>query len=227
MPLIYAHRGLHVSERENTIPAFRAARELGVDGVELDVRRTADNVLVVHHDATINDAPIALTIASALPDYVPTLAQAIDALDGVKVNVEIKNIKDEREPTYDQSGDFARQVLATLDDVAPSVPVIISSFDLATCALVRSIDVDIEVAWLLWSNDVVSAMQQAYVLGFNAVNPPFFRLGGAEMRRAKELSLDVNVWTVNEKADIEAMAALGVTSIISDNPALALSLVRS
>jgi glycerophosphoryl diester phosphodiesterase len=51
---VFAHRGLHVAERENTLAAFRAAVELGVDGVELDVRRTIDGFLVVHHDSSVD-----------------------------------------------------------------------------------------------------------------------------------------------------------------------------
>ena len=45
-----AHRGASRAEAENTVAAFRRAGEMGADAVELDVRRTADGVLVVHHD---------------------------------------------------------------------------------------------------------------------------------------------------------------------------------
>jgi len=47
---ITAHRGNHAYYPENTLPAFKAGLELGVDWLELDVRRTVDGVLVVHHD---------------------------------------------------------------------------------------------------------------------------------------------------------------------------------
>ena len=67
MPEIFAHRGLHVTERENTIGAFEAAVALGVDGVELDVRRTRDGVLVVHHDGHIGHLVIVDSLASELP----------------------------------------------------------------------------------------------------------------------------------------------------------------
>jgi glycerophosphoryl diester phosphodiesterase len=54
---IIAHRGASHERPENTVAAFSRAAELGADGVELDVHLTADNVLVVHHDAVPHDPP--------------------------------------------------------------------------------------------------------------------------------------------------------------------------
>ena len=51
-PLIFGHRGAPEFAVENTLPSFRLALEYGADGIELDVRTTADNVLIVHHDDT-------------------------------------------------------------------------------------------------------------------------------------------------------------------------------
>jgi glycerophosphoryl diester phosphodiesterase len=48
---VIAHRGASKAERENTVAAFRLAASMGADAVELDVRRSRDGVLVVHHDA--------------------------------------------------------------------------------------------------------------------------------------------------------------------------------
>lgn len=50
LPLIIAHRGDVTNAPENTIPAFRKALDLGADGIELDVRLTRDEKLVVFHD---------------------------------------------------------------------------------------------------------------------------------------------------------------------------------
>ena len=49
-PLVIAHRGDRTNAPENTIAAFTKALELGADGIELDVRLTRDNELVVFHD---------------------------------------------------------------------------------------------------------------------------------------------------------------------------------
>ena len=51
MTLVLAHRGANRYAPENTLAAFARAVELGADGVELDVHRTADGALVVRHDA--------------------------------------------------------------------------------------------------------------------------------------------------------------------------------
>jgi len=48
------HRGAAGHAPENTVAAIRKGIALGVDFVEIDVRRTADGVLVVLHDETVN-----------------------------------------------------------------------------------------------------------------------------------------------------------------------------
>ena len=52
--LVVAHRGAHKTVPENTLASLEKAIELGVDYVELDVRRTKDGVLVLLHDASVN-----------------------------------------------------------------------------------------------------------------------------------------------------------------------------
>lgn len=227
MTQIYAHRGFHAVERENTVGAFLAAKRAGVAGVELDVRRTLDGELVVHHDPLIGELVIAQSTRADLPHYVPTLAEALEAARGVRVNVEIKNIEHESEPTYDASGEFARQVVTFLHDGAWAQSVIISCFDLATCAVVRSFDEEIAVGWLLWGVELSGALIQAHVLGLNAVHPHFSSVTDEAVREARELQLDVNVWTVNNHLDIKAMCELGVASIITDDPVAALSIARA
>ena len=97
----------------------------------------------------------------------------------------------------------------------------ISCFDLPTCAVVRSFDRDVTVDWLLWDVAVGDAMIRAHVLGLDAINPHYSLVDQEVVDRARELQLDVNVWTVNSRDDLERMTSLGVASIITDEPALA------
>ncbi len=99
-PLIIAHRGFAAAHPENSLGAFRAAVELGVDGIELDVHGTRDGALAVHHDAQLAGCPIStLTLAQvrrhrlANGEPVPTLDAALQAIGAsVLVFVEVKTL---------------------------------------------------------------------------------------------------------------------------------------
>eukprot|EP00032_Breviata_anathema_P000284 JZ548751.1.p1 GENE.JZ548751.1~~JZ548751.1.p1 ORF type:complete len:238 (+),score=79.78 JZ548751.1:1-714(+) len=51
-PVIIGHRGSTYDAPENTLPAFKMALDDGADGIELDLRVTKDNVVVIIHDDT-------------------------------------------------------------------------------------------------------------------------------------------------------------------------------
>ncbi|MBO5271095.1 MAG: hypothetical protein J6B77_09935 [Clostridia bacterium] len=53
-PKIIAHRGYHMVAPENSLPAFRAAAEMGAWAIETDVHRTKDGVLVCCHNPTVD-----------------------------------------------------------------------------------------------------------------------------------------------------------------------------
>jgi WhiB family redox-sensing transcriptional regulator len=83
-----------VARRENTVDAFAEARRQGAAGVELDVRRSADRALVVHHDAELADGRVIVELSAAdLPPDIPLLHTALDACAGMLVNIEIKNVE--------------------------------------------------------------------------------------------------------------------------------------
>ena len=96
-PLVIAHRGASSIALENSLAAFRAAAGQGADGVELDVHATIDGEIVVHHDPSVLGLPIAqarwrdlASVPLANGETMPTLAQALDVLDMLKVFVEVK-----------------------------------------------------------------------------------------------------------------------------------------
>lgn len=96
--LLLAHRGYHASLPENTMAAFAAATRLGVDGIETDVRLSADGEPVIMHDrVTPHQRAVAgLTRREIEHDVghpVPLLAEVLDAFPGVLWNVEIKNVE--------------------------------------------------------------------------------------------------------------------------------------
>jgi len=221
---VIAHRGAHLYQRENTVAAFREALRLKVDGVELDVRRTLDGALVVHHDRDVAGEAIAASQADDLPAYVPSLEEAMDVLRGARVNVEIKNSPSEGE-AYDATGSLGRDVVECLRRTTLTSLVTVSSFDLATCDRVRAYDPSIRVAWIVDEIPLVEALRVAHEHGLYGVNPQFGLVTPETQRVARVFELATCAWTVNKAKHIQAMAALGVDGVITDQPALALELL--
>ncbi len=227
--LVLAHRGANRLAPENTVTAFTRALELGADGVELDVHRTYDGLLIVRHDAdtgagVISDLPLS-TVRETLPD-VPTLAEALDACSGRLVNVEIKNLPGD--PDWDPAERAAELVVGLLAARAGHDDVLVSSFNLATVDRVRALDPSVPTAWLTFGRDPFESLETAAVHGHSALHPDRWSLAGggtgpeALVERAHERGVRVNVWTVNDDADVVRMAAAGVDAVVTDVPDAAL-----
>ena len=224
MTLVIAHRGASQAEPENTLVAFRRAVEMGADGIELDVRRTADDRLVVHHDAELADGRvIRRTAAHELPDHVPGLEAALDACAGAFVNIEIKN--DPRDPDFDPSDWVARRIAADLSGRGSGPRWLISSFRRETVDLCRRLAPEVRTAWLTVGCDPDGLAATAGG-GHAAVHPWIDGLDESHVRAAHELGLAVNVWTCDDPARIRELIAWGVDGICTNVPDVALA-VRS
>ena len=221
-PLLIAHRGAAQRAPENTVEAFADARRQGADGIEFDVRRTLDGVLVISHDPVLSDmTPIASLRAAALPATIPTLEEALVACAGGLINVEIKN--DPREPGHDPSGALSAQVVEEIADAGVAGQVIISSFDLKTLDAVRRVDSTIQTGFLVdLAADQMLALDQAIAHGLDALHPFVMHVTPTLVAAAHEGGLSLNTWTVNAEADLLTMAERGVEAIITDDIPLAL-----
>lgn len=134
---VIAHRGLHDHgwPHQNTLAAFAAAFDQGADAVELDVRRTRDGVLVVHHDPftefgqRIADTDFADLAALPGGDRIPTFEQAIDLVRrrGRRVMVELK------EPGYEL------EVVGVATSRLPATRVQFLSFEPAIIAAIERV----------------------------------------------------------------------------------------
>ena len=223
---IIAHRGAHEPEspgvRENTVEAFR--RAAGADGVELDVRRTADGALVVHHEpGPPGLPPIAESTRAELPAWLPSLAGALDACQGLAVvHVEIK--ASPLEPGYDATPGFATAVVAELEGSGRDV--VVSSFNLVTLDAVRAAGPSLPTAWLtIRGFDQARAARDAAAHGHGGINPPYLDVTPELVDLARALGLQVNTWTVNDDASLLRMRAAGVDAIVTDVPARARALL--
>lgn len=201
---------------ENTLDAFAEARRLGADGVELDVRLTADGALAVHHDAEIPGAGlISELVVAELPPHVPLLADVFAVCEGMTVNVEIKNSP--HDPGWDAAESVAALVAASIDEAGWTDRVIVSSFQAATLRAVQAADPRLALG-ALWGfgDDPGPALAEAAATGFRAIHPFVLSVTPDLVGQAHAAGLAVNVWTVNRPEDLGAMVTLGVDAVITD-----------
>jgi glycerophosphoryl diester phosphodiesterase len=230
---VLAHRGANRQAPENTVEAFARALALGADGVELDVHRTADGGLVVHHDASAPGLGVLAERSQAdiraEQPGIPTLDEALDACAGGLVNIEIKNLPGDDD--FDAAEHAAALVVETVRRRDGRDNVLVSSFNLDTIDRVHALDADVPTGFLTYRTfDPLDALAVAHDRGHVALHPFFQSLAGelakTVVERAHELGMHVNVWTVDDEQDMRRLADAGVDALVTDVPDVAVSVLR-
>ncbi|MBN1483195.1 MAG: glycerophosphodiester phosphodiesterase [Chloroflexia bacterium] len=231
-PLVLGHRGAREQAPENTLPALRRALALGAHGVELDVRLSRDDRVMVIHDAllertTNGQGPLDHRSYAELkeldagawfgPDFegtaLPTLEEALQLLSGAAlINVELKG-------SGLQSRGLERRVWQCLCQGGMAGRVILSSFSPLHLWRLRRLDREIALGWLHESGPLsFGALLWARLLRLQALHPSLRTVSAGYVQRAQRQGLRVLVWTVNEKPAVLRLAGWGVDGIITDRP---------
>jgi glycerophosphoryl diester phosphodiesterase len=215
-----AHRGDWRVAPENTLAAMEAAVHLPLcDGLEFDVRVSADGVPVLLHDETlarvqkVPAACVTLTAAELAAHGVPTLGQVLGAIDcEFFLDVELK------EPVRGAL-DALELERGRNDDGPPLRNAALSSFDRAILGWVA----EQRPTWPRWLNayDLAPAtIALASELGCSTVSAWWPGIDAAGVARAADTGLAVAAWTVRELADYARLESLGVTAICVEAAAL-------
>jgi glycerophosphoryl diester phosphodiesterase len=206
-----AHRGMPRRYPENTLRSFEEALASGADGVELDVHRTADGVVVVHHDAALRDgteirlAPWAQVQAASTAHAAPV--PTLDAVcrlvgDRAELFVEIKGAEIE---------DAVVDVLA-----AHGGRTAVHSFDHAAIGRLAQRAVPFRLGLLLEdsSSDPVALLKRYGALDLW----PDRRLVTADLvEQVHTIGARVIPWTVNDPPEAARLVELGVDGICTDD----------
>lgn len=208
----------------------------GADGIELDVEITQDGQLIVMHDDTVDRTTNCtgcvsemtfeeiracfLLDGAGLPteEHAPTLDEVYAAVPSpALINVEIKVFGPDC--LTDTTGPDALVPLA-LEEVARlggENRTFFSSFDTEAAELVKLERPEYYSALLLVVSDS-ETVQQALLLGQDAIHPRSGLVDAETVQEALDSGLQVNVWTVNDEAEMEANIEKGATGIITDVP---------
>lgn len=247
---VLAHAGGIGLWPDNTLTAFRGSRDLGVDVLELDIQLTADSELVVIHDDTVDrttdgSGPVdgftlqelqELDAAAnwAGPDgdypyrgsgvYVPALREVLEEFPDTPVNVELKS----RDPLMPEL------TCSLVKELGRQESVMIASFHQEQ--LHRFRELCPEVATSAGPEEVRNFLI-LNLLGLGRATRPqaeAFQVpvsqGGIPIvnrilaRGLKQQNVRLEVWTINDPAEMRRLQKLGVTGLITDRPDLALKL---
>jgi glycerophosphoryl diester phosphodiesterase len=223
LPTVIAHRGASAAEQENTLAAFRKAIEFGADAIELDVRRSADGALVVHHDPRLADGRALVGLrADELPAHVPSLADALLACGDLRVNVEIKNLP--HEPDFDPDETVATAVVALVRDLDVVPRIIVSSFHLPTIDRIRSLDPSLATAYLT-PTATTADIDRAVRHGHGTYHPWHVALTAPIVEAAHHAGLELNTWTIDDPTRMTELISWGIDGLITNVPDLARQVV--
>ena len=215
MFLKVGHRGARAYETENTLESFKKAIELGVNAIELDVRKSKDGKLVIIHDDNLKkafgkDIPVNQATLKELKqsteNKIPTLEEALKTIDRKveKILIELKEVG------------YEKKVLGILKKEKLKDRVIIISFHEQALSNVRKLDNEIETG-LIYSKyknpvDVALKLNARYLV-------PLYRFTHTrDVEKAHKNNLKVIVWTINTKQEVKEYIAKGVDGIATDKP---------
>ena len=231
------HRGVAARAPENTLAGVAAARRLGLVMIEVDLRLTADDKVVLHHDehlgrtvagrGRVGDLPLAALRgldagswfdAAFAAERVPTLRDLL-AASGPDLcwNLELKTDPGD-EPRRKLT--LVREVLRTLDRAGVGRRALLTSFDHGLVAAVAAMPGAPRCGLIFGERpqDRVAGSDRVAVFSMR-----YSLVDEEAVRRAHAAGVEVHAWTVNDDAGHERMKACGVDVVISDDPGKLLS----
>ena len=220
--LIYAHRGASADFAEGSKAAYEGALAQGADGFECDVRLTKDKQIICYHDRnTTRLSKINLEIAKS------TYSELKEKVDPFRLDqlldLAIENKKDlviefkHPVPTGGLVEKLTHNLLAEKSAAITKSKITVSLISFSYLATLRNLRSGHQSAYLIQSK-ILSKINPAPIIGPSIKlvreNPEFI---STQIKKGKK----VFVWTVNNEADLQLCARLGVNAVMSDNPARA------
>ena len=228
---IIGHRGARREAPENTLAGFRYLRNLGIHHVELDVRLSADNQLVVIHDSTVNrtsngNGAVRAVNAAELgaldatarfsgwnqPSGIPLLRDVLTEWEELEsIQLEVKSTE-----------------IADLHIIANGLRDLVQERDLIDIATVTSMDTQLLAIMHQSAPDIRRGyvaerftrepLAQCHLYDCSLLAVNYHRVKPELITQAHDLGLEFSVWTVNDPNIAHRMRDWGADSIITDVP---------
>ncbi|WP_125708945.1 glycerophosphodiester phosphodiesterase family protein [Companilactobacillus zhongbaensis] len=233
---IFAHRGIPTLAPENTMPAFQAVKDNGLNWIETDLSITKDeDVFIIHDDKldrttdqsgsieTLETSTVKKADAGSWYDKkfqgekIPTLSQLIDFLNKnqINANIELKGVVgDDANYLADKLVLKFARALEKLDE---NIDLIISSFSPIMLEKMYKQRPDLKYAVLF----EYQAIQDDWNLTMQAchakiIHPDDRELTQEKIQMMKKYNYQINVWTVDDKQRAKQLLDWGVDGIFTN-----------
>jgi len=223
---IYAHRGASYDFPEMTMAAYENAVKQGADGFECDLRLTKDGVAVLWHDADLkrranNEAIVAESNFKQLKAIYPQILMFDEFLDyGIS---EKKSLLLETKHPVPSRTAIEEKIVEKLISEAKridkaGIDITVMSFSWFAVERVKALDRKISTTYLL--HDYTPWFSARYSSA-HSIGPGIglLRKKPALAQKIRATGKKLNVWTVDEPADIILCRHLGVDNLITNRPA--------
>ena len=231
---ITAHRGASVKYPENTMAAFKGAKKLGADWIELDVQQTKDRQIVVSHDTNlkrvtgVNKDIIDMTYEEIskldagsffdkkfVGEKIPLLSEVLEFAkeNNIRLNIELK-------PTGEEV-DFEKQVVDLIKEYNFIDRCVITSQVYEVLKNTKKYDKDIKTVYVMSiAIGNITELEYADAFSVEASN-----VTTSQVNMVHNKGKELYAWTVNTEESINQMIDMNVDNIITDNIELGKELV--
>lgn len=245
---IISHRGANRVAPQNTLPAFEESLKIGVDGFETDIHLTRDGVPVICHNYKIDktsDGNGKITDMTYdefksydfggyfSPEYKGTTAPSLDEFLKLCKTAELEIINIEIKPSLNNDMSIVPKTIQMVKDYGLFDKLLISSFSSKMLLVAKKIDKNCKTAYLyspdkrearsIWRR----ASDFARELGADAIHPNKLYVTKDYVKRAHDIGVAVNVWTVNKPKEMEKLIKMGVDGLITDFPDVAKKVIEA
>jgi len=235
-PAIFAHRGSSAYAPENTLVAFNLAVQQHADVIELDVKLTADDQVVVMHDDTVDRTTnghgqiksLSLKELKKLDagsifnpafqsERIPTLVEVFETVgQKIIINIELKNYSSPLD-------DLPNKVISLVKAYGMETNVLLSSFNFI--ALIRSHYLLPTIPLgLLTISGLADPTLHSKLVRFGpqlALIPNYVDITPKMIKAAHRTNCQIHAYTVNQPDAMRQLFTIGVDGIITDDPLLA------
>lgn len=227
---VYSHRGESSYAPENTMSAFYLADLVNSDGLETDIRKTKDDVLVLIHDKTIDRTS---NSSGKVSDY--TYKELLNMDFGnnsykgekiVKLDDFLKYFSHKNKQIFLEVKEkgYEGEILKLVNKYN-SDNITIISFKYEVLEKFRKLSKSIKLGWLIY--DVTSKIiEECKKIKLNDVLVTSAGLSEKEVKLLHENGFTVGVWGVLNKKDIKRLYRMNVDKLIYDSGYIAKKVIK-